>query len=250
MEKKVLKEPMFFKEIAALIRFGEAKKVTAKRKQNYHENDFAQRPEDLTKEKRGLMAEADLREPAFESMKKRLPWLMILLFFGMGVSSVVGAFESVVAALPIVICFQSLILDMAGNVGTQSLAVTIRVLMEEEMCRKEKTALVMKEMKVGCGNGILLGILTFFSLGVYIAVFKDYGTTEAFLIAGCVGTSLFVSMMISSLVGTLIPMFFHKIKLDPAVASGPLITTMNDLAAVLTYYGLAWIFLIKILHIV
>ena len=57
-------------------------------------------------------------------MKKRLPWLIILLFLGMGVSTVVGAFEGVVAVLPIVICFQSLILDMAGNVGTQSLAVT------------------------------------------------------------------------------------------------------------------------------
>ena len=63
--------------------------------------------------------------------EKRLPWLIILLFLGMGVSTVVGAFEGVVAVLPVVICFQSLILDMAGNVGTQSLAVTIRVLMDE-----------------------------------------------------------------------------------------------------------------------
>ena len=62
----------------------------------------------------GLTAEEDLREPAITSMKKRLPWLVALLFLGMGVSSVVGVFESVVAALPIVICFQSLVLDMAG----------------------------------------------------------------------------------------------------------------------------------------
>ena len=62
-----------------------------------------------------------------ESMKKRLPWLIILLGLGMVVSSVVGIFEKVVTALPIIMCFQSLILDMAGNVGTQSLAVTIRV---------------------------------------------------------------------------------------------------------------------------
>ena len=75
----------------------------------------------------GLTAEEDLKEPVIESSKKRLPWLIILLFLGMAVSSVVGMFESVVAVLPIVICFQSLVLDMAGNVGTQSLAVTIRV---------------------------------------------------------------------------------------------------------------------------
>lgn len=75
----------------------------------------------------GLTAEEDLVETTKESMKKRLPWLIILLFLGIGVSSVVGVFENVVAVLPIVICFQSLILDMAGNVGTQSLAVTFWV---------------------------------------------------------------------------------------------------------------------------
>ena len=74
----------------------------------------------------GLTAEEDLHEKTSTSIKKRLPWLIILLFLGMAVSSVVGVFETVVAVLPIVMCFQSLILDMAGNVGTQSLAVTIR----------------------------------------------------------------------------------------------------------------------------
>ena len=88
----------------------------------------------------GLTSEEDLREPAAVSMKKRLPWLIVLLFLGMGVSSVVGIFESVVAVLPIVICFQSLVLDMAGNVGTQSLAVTIRVLMDENLTLKEELA--------------------------------------------------------------------------------------------------------------
>ena len=55
--------------------------------------------------------------------------------------------------------------------------------------------------------------------------------------------------MISSMVGTLIPMFFHKIKVDPAVASGPLITTVNDLVAVITYYGMAWLLLIETFHL-
>ena len=81
----------------------------------------------------GLTSEEDLNEGVFQSVKKRLPWLVALLFLGMLVSSVVGAFESVVAVLPIVICFQSMVLDMAGNVGTQSLAVTIRVLVDENL---------------------------------------------------------------------------------------------------------------------
>lgn len=198
----------------------------------------------------GLTDEEDLRETTKESMKKRLPWLIILLFLGMGVSSVVGAFEAVVAVLPIVMCFQSLILDMAGNVGTQSLAVTIRVLMDENLTGKQKLHLVWKEMKVGFVNGLLLGSLAFVFIGIYIACFKHNAWLQAFLISGCVGVSLMVAMVISSLVGTLIPIFFHKIKIDPAVASGPLITTVNDLVAVVTYYGLAWLFLIQIMQIV
>ena len=71
----------------------------------------------------------------------------------------------------------------------------------------------------------------------------------AFLSSGCVGVSLLVAMVISSLVGTLIPMLFHRIHIDPAVASGPLITTVNDLVAVVTYYGLALVFLIDVFRI-
>ena len=198
----------------------------------------------------GLTAEEDLKETTLESMKKRMPWLIVLLFLGMGVSTVVGAFEGVVAALPIVICFQSLILDMAGNVGTQSLAVTIRVLMDEDLTGKDKLRLVVKEMKVGFSNGLLLGVLALLCLGVYIKVFKGYTIYQAFMVSGCVGISLLVAMIISSLVGTLVPLFFHKIKVDPAVASGPLITTVNDLVAVVTYYGLAWVLLIQCLHFV
>ena len=198
----------------------------------------------------GLSSEEDLNETIKESMKKRLPWLIILLFLGMGVSTVVGAFEGVVAVLPVVICFQSLILDMAGNVGTQSLAVTIRVLMDENLNSKAKLQLIFKEMKVGFCNGTLLGILALVCLGVYIALFKGYAIGTAFLISGCVGVSLLVAIIISSLVGTLVPIFFNKIKVDPAVASGPLITTVNDLVAVVTYYGLAWLFLIQIINIV
>ena len=198
----------------------------------------------------GLSAEEDLEETTRESMKKRLPWLVILLFLGMGVSTVVGAFEGVVAVLPVVICFQSLILDMAGNVGTQSLAVTIRVLMDENLNGKDKFRLTMKEMKVGFCNGALLGILALVCLGIYIALFKGYSVGNAFLISGCVGISLLVAIIISSLVGTLVPILFNKIKVDPAVASGPLITTVNDLVAVVTYYGLAWILLIQLIHMV
>ena len=192
----------------------------------------------------GLTAEEDLHETLLQSMKKRMPWLVLLLGLGLVVSSVVGIFEAIVAHVAIVMCFQSLILDMAGNVGTQSLAVTIRVLMDENISGKQKLQFVLKEMRVGGANGFLLGTLTFVCVGFYLHFAKglDYG--YSFTVAGCVGLALFLAMIISSLIGTIIPMFFHKIKVDPAVASGPLITTVNDLVAVVTYYGLVGVLLI------
>lgn len=181
--------------------------------------------------------------------KKRLPWLILLLFLGMIVSTVVGLFESVVAEIAIVVCFQSLILDMAGNVGTQSLAVTIRLLVDENISAKDKFKFTLKELNIGLSNGTILGLLSFVFIGFYIMFAKNRPFMDAFILSGCVGVSLFVAMVFSSLVGVVIPMFFHKIKVDPAVASGPLITTINDLVAVVTYYGLAWILLIQVFHV-
>lgn len=197
----------------------------------------------------GLTEQEDLEESTFASVKKRLPWLMTLLVLSIGVSSVVGIFENVVSVLPVVICFQSLILGMAGNVGTQSLAVTIRVLMDEQISPRQQLQLIGKEMRIGFCNGLCLGLLSFLCLGIYIFFFKHIPFGNAFMISSCVGLALLVAMLISSMVGTLVPMVFHKLHIDPAVASGPLITTINDLVAVVSYYGLVWILLLNVLHL-
>ena len=196
----------------------------------------------------GLSSQEDLDEPLLASMKKRLPWLAALLVLGIGVSAVVGIFESVVKEIAIIVCFQSLVLDMAGNVGTQSLAVTIRVLMDEEVSAKDKMRLIFKEMRVGFSNGLLLGLASFVFIGLYIFIFKKYPMLFSFAVSACVGIALLVAMLVSSFVGTTVPIIFDKIHIDPAVASGPFITTINDLIAVISYYGLAWILLLNVLH--
>lgn len=196
----------------------------------------------------GLAAEEDLQEPLKKSIAKRLPWLVVLLGLGLVVSGVVGLFEKVVASLTLVVCFQSLILDMAGNVGTQSLAITIRVLMDEHLTRKQKLYLVAKEARIGLYNGVILGALSFVLIGVYLML-KGNAAQLAFSVSACTGIALLVSMVLSSVAGTAIPLLFKKLNIDPAVASGPLITTVNDLVAVVTYYGLAWLLLIQTLHL-
>ena len=198
----------------------------------------------------GLTAEEDLNEPFKDSVKKRLPWLLLLLVLGLVVSSVVSIFEGVVQQITLVVAFQSLILDMAGNVGTQSLAVTIRVIMDEALSKKDERKLIFKEMRVGFTNGMILGVLAFVAIGVYILVFKGKSGPFSFSVSGCIGISLLFAMVVSSLVGTVVPLFFKKINIDPAVASGPLITTVNDLVAVVSYYGIVWILLINILQLV
>lgn len=197
----------------------------------------------------GLSSEEDIKEPIKTSVKKRLPWLIILLGLGMIVSSVVGLFENIVAQLTILVCFQSLVLDMAGNVGTQSLAVTIRVLTNDNLKFREKLRLMAKETKTGFLNGIILGIASFIFIGLYIYLFKEHNLAFAFAVSACIGAAMLISMALSSVTGTAVPLIFKKIKIDPAVASGPLITTVNDLVAAISYYGLAWLFLIKIMKV-
>lgn len=191
----------------------------------------------------GLSEEDDLKEPISHSVKKRLPWLCVLLALGLLVSSAVGLFEGVAARLPIIICFQSLVLDMSGNVGTQSLAVAIRVLADGEISARQKAVLVWREIRIGLINGVLLGLLSFAGIGLYLCL-RGSSAATAFSVSASLGISMLLAMTVSSLSGTVIPLFFEKIGIDPAVASGPLITTVNDLVAVVVYYGLACIFLL------
>lgn len=192
----------------------------------------------------GLTEEEEANETLIKSIGKRLPWLIALFGLGLMVSSVVGVFDGVVAQLPLLVSFQSLILGMAGNVGTQSLAVTIRSLMDDGLTRKEKLLLMGKEARVGLFNGLILGSTSFILIGIYLYALKKVALPLSFSVSLCIGIALTLSMLLSSIFGTTIPIFFKKIKIDPAVASGPFITTVNDLVAVLTYYGLAWFLLI------
>ena len=194
-----------------------------------------------------LSAEHEPDETLFESMKKRVPWLIALLFRGLAVSAVVGAFENVVASLPMIVSFQSLILGMAGNVGTQSLAVTVRLLgNDHDNSLKNQFLTILKEIRIALFNGLFLGAISFAIVSVYLFIFGAYGMAFVFTAAGCVGLAMCFAMTISGLTGAVMPICLYRCRIDPAVASGPLITTINDLVAVISYYGLAWLLLLRI----
>ncbi|MBR6737461.1 MAG: magnesium transporter [Clostridia bacterium] len=200
----------------------------------------------------GLTSAEDLDEPLFKSIAKRIPWLVVLLVLGTLIATVIQSFQAFIPTnLIILYTFQSLILGMSGNAGTQSLGVTIRLLSDETLTFKEKIKFILKELRVGFFNGLIIGLLAFLVIGVYVQFFeKSFVETfnvSGFAVSACIGISLLVSMVIASLDGTLIPILFKKIGIDPAVASGPLITTINDLVAVLVYYGTSLILLVSVL---
>ena len=200
----------------------------------------------------GLTEAEDLNETLTKSIRKRIPWLLILLVLGLLVSAIIQRFQNVIPSnLIIIYTFQSLILGMSGNTGTQSLAVAIRVLSDSRLSGKDTFLFILKEMRVGVCNGLIVGGLSCVAIGCYLQLLEPASIAalpiSGFAISGCIGLSLFVAMTIASLSGTIIPMLFKKIGIDPAVASGPLITTLNDLVAVCSYYGLSILFFVSLL---
>ena len=194
----------------------------------------------------GLSEESDLDEPVRTSVKKRIPWLIILLFLGIGVSILISRFEVVIATMTVVMFFQSLILGMAGNVGTQSLAVTVRVISDTDLTKKENAKLIFKEIRVGLVNGLILSIISFGCVFLFLFLKKaeivtgvGYNINHVVKMSLSVSISLVTAMTLSSLFGTTVPIILKKCKVDPAAASGPFITTINDCIAVICYYGLA-----------
>jgi magnesium transporter len=121
--------------------------------------------------------------------------------------------------------------------------------MDEELSAEQKLYLIRKESKVGLTNGFILGAISIVFIGLYLVIFKSQPITFAFSVSACTGIALLVAIFLSSITGTTVPLLLKKLKIDPAVASGPLISTLNDLVAVITYYGLAWLLLINLLKL-
>lgn len=194
----------------------------------------------------GLSSEEELEESTFKSVKLRIPWLCALLVLGLIISIVMKGFETVVIAVPVIVFFQSMILGMGGNVGTQSLAVTIRTISDDNITTKEVFRLIFKELRIAFFNGLLTSVISFIVVVVYLyishTIVNDavgFNFIDICKVGVVVSISLLISMVISGLIGTIIPILLQKIKIDPAVASGPFITSINDITAIVIYYGIA-----------
>lgn len=174
----------------------------------------------------------------FSAAKKRLPWLIILLFLGMMTATLIGLFEATLEKVAILATFIPLIAGMAGNSGTQALAVAVRGIATGEIHNNTIKKLILREAYTGVITGLCCGVIV-----TFLVLFWQNNIYLGML----VGASIMGALFVATLAGSLIPLIMHKFKIDPAIASGPFITTINDLISILIYFGLATVFMNNIL---
>lgn len=175
-----------------------------------------------------------LDDSPIQAAKKRLPWLIILLFLGMFTASLIGQFEETLGKLPLLAVFIPLIAGMAGNTGTQSLAVAVRGLATGEYGGQGKAKLMFREATTGLITGTTCGVL------IIIVIYLWQGQLYLGIL---VGIAIMATLTVATLSGSVIPMIMDRLNIDPAVASGPFITTINDIISILIYFGIATAFM-------
>lgn len=177
----------------------------------------------------------DLTLNAVTAAKKRAPWIIILMFFGLATAELIGRFEDTLQQIVLLAAFMPLIMGTAGNTGTQSLAVAVRGLAVGAI---EKNG-VWKIIKREFGTGLLLGLVCMVVLMGIIGLFYQGN----WLLALIVGISIFCALSMAAVIGATVPLVINKLKFDPAIASGPFITTLNDILGLLIYFSIATLLL-------
>lgn len=176
----------------------------------------------------------DFNTRPFTAAKRRLTWLILLLFIGIVSGSIIASFEEILEQVVALAFFMPMIAGMTGNTGTQSLAVVIRGLTKNKVTTKQVLKLLLRETWVGIIIGLTCGLL------IFIIAFIWQGSAMLGLV---ISLSLLCTLIIGTLAGTFIPLVLDRLNIDPAVASGPLITTINDILSLLIYFGIATVFL-------
>lgn len=176
----------------------------------------------------------EVSENPFKAASKRLPWLITLLFLGMSTATLISHYEELLSEASILAVFISLITGTAGNAGTQSLAVAVRRLAMSDDNENNFFRLIYSEVLTGLVTGAVTGMTIFVIVGIW---------KSNFMLGFVIGMAMLCAITVANLAGSLIPMLMDKLGFDPAVASGPFITTLSDLTSVLIYFNIASLFM-------
>ncbi|MCK8517344.1 magnesium transporter [Methylonatrum kenyense] len=172
--------------------------------------------------------------PPRQAVRKRLPWMAANIFLNLGAVVVISSFEETLIQVAILAAFLPMITDMGGNVGIQALSVSIRSMALGEARLRDFWKAMRKEMLIGIMNGVALGLL--FTLVAWVM----QGNMVLGLVAG---TALAVNVLVAGVVGGTIPFLIKRLGKDPAMMTGPILTTITDITGVSIYLGLATLFL-------
>ena len=181
----------------------------------------------------GITQDVDVDDSIYKLSWARLPWLFLGLLGGIGAAALMGGFEEILFNYPILFYFTPLIAAMAGNVGVQSSAIIVQGLANDEIKDSVNNRL-FKETILSVLNGIILAAILF----IFIFYWRD--NIE---VALAISISLVAVIIVAGIVGTFIPLFLNKRGIDPAIATGPFITTSNDIFGILIYFMVAKIIL-------
>ncbi len=177
----------------------------------------------------GISQDVEADDSIVDLTKARLPWLILGLFGGAAAALIMGGFEEMFKKYTVLFLFTPLIAAMAGNVGVQSSAIIVQGLANDDIKGSISTRL-WKEMLLALLNGIILAAL----LMIFTWIWKgDFQTAMA------ISISLVVVIVVAGLIGTFIPLFLDQRNIDPAIATGPFITTSNDIFGILIYFSIA-----------
>lgn len=182
-------------------------------------------------------------ERVLTSLKKRLPWLIFLLFVNLITASIIASYETELQALTTLAIFMPLILSMAGNSSTQGLGVVIRLFATNQLNQSQSIIKhLFKELLTGLINGLFVGLGLFLMVLVF-NYFKGIAFSQSLQFALVIGLSVQIALTVATLIGSIIPLMINLLKIDPAAASGPFITTVNDIVSLIIYFGLATAFI-------
>ncbi|MCY4400954.1 MAG: magnesium transporter [Candidatus Poribacteria bacterium] len=170
--------------------------------------------------------------------RARLPWLLASFGGGLLAVYVIGIFETQLKEVAALAAFIPVIMGMGGNIGTQSSTIIVRSIAIGEVSIKDTWRVLWREFSTGALLGITYGVL----LGGFAGLFPHF-REYAWKLPLVVALAIFVNMIIAATVGTIIPMFFKRVQIDPAVATGPFVTTAIDVIGIFTYFLLAKVFL-------
>jgi magnesium transporter len=182
----------------------------------------------------GVLDEERVTGPVRVSVRQRLPWLYVNLLTAFLAAGVIGLFQHTIEQLAVLAAFQSIVAGQGGNAGTQALTVVVRSLALGEIELRDVWRILLKEIAVGALNGLAVGT----AVGVFA-----YITQGSLLLGLIIAVAMVGNMLAAGLAGALVPLLLKKLKLDPALGSGVIVTTVTDVVGFGLFLGLATVFI-------